>query len=89
MAFTCGFKSSRLFSRNLYIWDYLVKIKDEFEMYLAEFSSSTSDSSFDDVQNMNATIWRCYCHLMNEISNVTKALGKDEKFQLFVCLSLR
>lgn len=34
-------------------------------------------------------IWRCYIHLMDEISNVTQSLGKDGKFQLFICLSLR
>ena len=35
------------------------------------------------------TIWRAYCHLMDEINNVTQTMGKDGKFQLFVCLSLR
>lgn len=34
-------------------------------------------------------IWRCYNHLMDEINNVTTTLGKDGKFQLFICLSLR
>lgn len=36
-----------------------------------------------------AAIWRCYVHLMNEIQAVTQTLGKDGKFQLFICLSLR
>lgn len=36
-----------------------------------------------------SSIWRCYTHLMDEISNVTQTLGKDGKFQLFLCLSLR
>ncbi|KOB77817.1 RAB6IP1-like protein [Operophtera brumata] len=34
-------------------------------------------------------IWRCYCHLMDEINSVGRTLGKDGKFQLFICLSLR
>lgn len=34
-------------------------------------------------------IWRCYIHLMDEINNVSQSLGKDGKFQLFICLSLR
>uniref|UniRef100_A0A336KT57 CSON010862 protein n=1 Tax=Culicoides sonorensis TaxID=179676 RepID=A0A336KT57_CULSO len=90
MAFLCGFKSSRLFSRNLYIWDYLVKVKEQFESHLNEFDSGTSsESSYDEVQIVNATMWRVYCHLMNEINSVTQTLGKDGKFQLFVCLSLR
>lgn len=91
MAFLCGFKSSRLFSKNLYIWDYLVKVKEQFELHLNEFDSGTSSSetSYDEVQIVNATMWRVYCHLMNEINSVTQTLGKDGKFQLFVCLSLR
>lgn len=36
-----------------------------------------------------SAIWRCYVHLMDEINNVTQTLGKDGKFQLFICLSLR
>lgn len=36
-----------------------------------------------------AAIWRCYVHLMDEIQAVTQTLGKDGKFQLFICLSLR
>lgn len=34
-------------------------------------------------------IWRCYIHLMDEINNVSQSLGKDGKFQLLICLSLR
>lgn len=34
-------------------------------------------------------IWRCYCHLADEVGAVGRALGKDGKFQLFICLSLR
>lgn len=91
MAFLCGFKSSRIFSKNLYIWDYLVKVKEQFELHLNEFDSGTSSSetSYDEVQIVNATMWRVYCHLMSEINSVTQTLGKDGKFQLFVCLSLR
>lgn len=34
-------------------------------------------------------VWRSYIHLMDEIKNVNESLGKDGKFQLFICLSLR
>lgn len=68
-----------------------MKVKDQFESQLVDLNSGSSsgETSYDDVQNVNATIWRCYCHLMNEINNVTQTMGKDGKFQLFVCLSLR
>ncbi|XP_077285718.1 DENN domain containing pinstripe [Arctopsyche grandis] len=100
-AFLCGFKSNRLFGRNLFIWDYFVRVKEVFEQNLTEEcldSSSESSSGVYSYHSSNAstnrsqehtTIWRCYCHLMDEINNAGHALGKDGKFQLFICLSLR
>lgn len=131
-ALLCGFKSQRLFGRNLYIWDYLgelvsgdsfrfnsqlrivagaVKVKEHFDVYLSEEDSdarpggSTSSASCSPpspespygsnsaanpaVRQELTAIWRCYVHLMDEIHLVTQTLGKDGKFQLFICLSLR
>ncbi|XP_059607628.1 DENN domain-containing protein 5B isoform X1 [Phlebotomus argentipes] len=112
-AFLFGFRSTRLFGRNLYIWDYFVRVKEQFEVNLVEesvemvrgggsvqnspptnSSGSSPESSFGTPSTPAsrqefATIWRCYCHLMDEINNVTQSLGKDGKFQLFICLSLR
>lgn len=34
-------------------------------------------------------ILRCYCHLIDQINTFSQTLGKDGKFQLFVCLSAR
>lgn len=58
--------------------------------------SSSPESPHGPAQQMTlaarqelATIWRCYIHLMDEINNVNQSLGKDGKFQLFICLSLR
>lgn len=48
-------------------------------------SSNTTPAARQEI----AAIWRCYVHLMDEINNVTHTLGKDGKFQLFICLSLR
>uniref|UniRef100_A0A0A9WD06 DENN domain-containing protein 5B n=2 Tax=Lygus hesperus TaxID=30085 RepID=A0A0A9WD06_LYGHE len=72
LAFLYGFKSTRLFGRNLYIWDYIVKVKDEME-YL-----SREDDTI-----------RYYCNLVDAISHSGQSLGKDGKFQVFVCLSVR
>lgn len=100
-AFLCGFRSSRLFGKNLYIWDFFVKIKEQFELNLIEDSVNTvrGSSNIPNESTHNgaspvakqelAGIWRCYCHLMAEINNVSQSLGKDGKFQLFVCISLR
>ncbi|XP_055601274.1 DENN domain-containing protein 5B isoform X2 [Uranotaenia lowii] len=114
-AFLCGFRSQRLFGRNLYLWDYFVRVKEQFEQSLVEESVDmvrgggsvcnsppTSGSSPESPpQTTSATnqtpvvrqelsaVWRCYCHLMDEINNVKQTLGKDGRFQLFICLSLR
>lgn len=48
-----------------------------------------SSNATPGVRQETAAIWRCYVHLMDEINNVTHTLGKDGKFQLFICLSLR
>lgn len=96
--FLCGFRSARLFGKNLYIWDYFLKVKEQFELSLAEELAGTSESGMSPNQQQYMTpsarqelmtIWRGYCHLLDEINNVTQTMGKDGKFQLFVCLSLR
>ncbi|XP_058055954.1 DENN domain-containing protein 5A [Anopheles bellator] len=127
-AFLCGFRSSRLFGRNLYLWDYFVRVKEQFEICLVEESVETvrggggaggastsgspptsgsspesppqlpptgvgaalSVSSLSPVARQElSAVWHCYCHLMDEINNVKQTLGKDGRFQLFICLSLR
>lgn len=124
--FLCGFRSTRFFGKNLYIWDYfcklnsyiffgttllnifyLAKIKEQFEQYLQhehqqqlhqqlDDSASSMDSSFSDGSGANSlqrrelsAIWRYYVHLMDEINAAGCQLGKDGKFQLLICLSLR
>lgn len=76
-----------------------VKVKEQFELNLVEETLSTENSSPESphspaqmtpaVRQELTAIWRCYNHLMDEINNVTQSLGKDGKFQLFICLSLR
>ncbi|XP_049864850.1 DENN domain-containing protein 5A isoform X2 [Pectinophora gossypiella] len=93
-AFLCGFKSARLFGKNLFIWDYFARVKDEFKMSLCDEPNAQTNKSCGVAYNCrqdqeHRAIWRCYCHLMDEINSVGRTLGKDGKFQLFICLSLR
>lgn len=80
----------------------IVKVKEQFDINIAEESvdmvrggadiTSPASSSIPITPAYRqelAGIWRCYVHLMDEINNVTQTLGKDGKFQLFICLSLR
>ncbi|XP_030385516.1 DENN domain-containing protein 5B [Scaptodrosophila lebanonensis] len=96
--FLCGFRSARFFGRNLYIWDYFTKIKELFEQNLQlelEDSASSMDSSFSNGSGNSlqrreiSSIWRLYVQLMDEINGTASTLGKDGKFQLLICLSLR
>lgn len=76
-------------------------MKEQFELNLVEDAiSPLTDNSSPESPHSPAqmtlaarqeliAIWRCYNHLMDEINNVTQSLGKDGKFQLFICLSLR
>lgn len=113
-AFLCGFRSQRLFGRNLYLWDYFIRVKEQFEASLLEEtvemvrgggsasnSPPNSGSSPESPPQASTTplppvakqellaVWRCYCHLMDEINNVKQTLGKDGRFQMFICLSIR
>ncbi|XP_068627533.1 DENN domain-containing protein 5A isoform X3 [Battus philenor] len=93
-AFLCGFKSARLFGKNLFIWDYFARVKDEFKLSLCDETNAQTNKGCGVAYNCrqdqeHRAIWRCYCHLMDEINSVGRTLGKDGKFQLFICLSLR
>lgn len=77
-----------------------MKVKEQFELNLSGTdiwpATNTSLDSENSPSQMNPatrqeliTVWRSYIHLMKNINDVNESLGKDGKFQLFVCLSLR
>ncbi|KAK9870276.1 hypothetical protein WA026_006363 [Henosepilachna vigintioctopunctata] len=87
--FLLGFKSSKLFMGKHYLWDFLVWVKEEFEVSLLEEGTGSRSASLERNHQKTVAVWRCYCHLVDEIMCSSKALGKDGKFQLFICLSVR
>ncbi|KAF5302317.1 hypothetical protein FQA39_LY10356 [Lamprigera yunnana] len=89
LVFLLGFKSARLFARNHYLWDYFVRVKEQFEVDLLERGSGNRTSSLECNHQETIAVWRCYCHLVDEIHGASQALGKDGKLQLFICLSVR
>ncbi|XP_076249872.1 DENN domain containing pinstripe isoform X2 [Calliopsis andreniformis] len=93
--FLFGFKNQRIFGKNFYVWDYLLRVKENFEMSLLEQMNEYSqrlnrDRRARTENNLKrfATL-RCYCHLIDQINMFSQTLGKDGKFQLFVCLAAR
>ncbi|XP_028143559.1 DENN domain-containing protein 5B [Diabrotica virgifera virgifera] len=87
--FLLGFKSARLFMGKHYLWDYFVRVKEQFEMELLEEVSGNRTHSLERNHQETVAVWRCYCHLIEEINQTSKTLGKDGKFQQFICLSVR
>nr|CAD7462416.1 unnamed protein product [Timema tahoe] len=87
----CGFKSARLFGRNLYLWDYFVRVKEQFEAALLEDIDKCEclGQSPTDKEMEQGAVLQCFCHLVEQICTSSHSLGKDGKFQLFVCLCAR
>ncbi|XP_043268202.1 DENN domain-containing protein 5B isoform X2 [Venturia canescens] len=92
--FLYGFKNQRIFGRNFYVWDFFLRVKENFEMSLLEEMDGYSQRLSRDRRthaesNQRFTILRCYCHLIDQINTFSQTLGKDGKFQLFICLAAR
>ncbi|XP_018361054.1 PREDICTED: DENN domain-containing protein 5A-like isoform X2 [Trachymyrmex cornetzi] len=92
--FLFGFKNQRIFGRNFYVWDYLLRIKENFEISLLEEMDEYSqrlnrDRRVYTASSQRFTILRCYCHLIDQINMFSQTLGKDGEFQLFICLAAR
>ncbi|XP_061780540.1 DENN domain-containing protein 5B-like [Nerophis lumbriciformis] len=77
-----GFKSSRLFQRNVFVWDFVEK---------AVVSLETADQNGDLAGSMLRKEPPCdlLCHYVNCINASPRNIGKEGKFQLLVCLGVR
>lgn len=77
--FQCGFRSSRLFRNNFFIWDILEK----GHQYL-----SSVEEDLDQAEHLKRAR-KTYCTVITRINNASHTIGKDGKFQSFVCLGAR
>ncbi|KAF4523620.1 hypothetical protein B566_EDAN010129 [Ephemera danica] len=84
-AFLLGFKSTRLFGKNLYLWDFFARVRDQFDITLADDLGVNLDAE----QESACAVMRMYCRLVESIDTLSHTLGKDGKFQLLVCLAAR
>jgi hypothetical protein len=84
-----------LLSVNIYNpYSIAVRVKENFEISLLEEMDEYSQRLNRDRRvyaqsNQRFTILRCYCHLIDQINMFSQTLGKDGKFQLFICLAAR
>lgn len=72
----------------------VVRVKENFEISLLEemdeYSQRLSRNRRAHAESSQRfTILRCYCHLIDQINMFSQTLGKDGKFQLFICLAAR
>ncbi|KAM9854923.1 DENN domain-containing protein 5B-like [Aulostomus maculatus] len=77
-----GFKSKGLFQRNVFVWDFVEK---------AVVSMETADQ-MGDLNGLTLTKGPpcdSLCHYVNSINGSPRNIGKEGKFQLFVCLGIR
>uniref|UniRef100_A0A5F9C307 DENN domain containing 5B n=1 Tax=Oryctolagus cuniculus TaxID=9986 RepID=A0A5F9C307_RABIT len=77
-----GFKSARIFHKNVFIWDFIEKAVAYFET-----TDQILDSE-DDVLTQNSSC-RTFCHYVTAINTAPRSIGKDGKFQILVCLGTR
>uniref|UniRef100_A0A3Q3X565 DENN domain containing 5B n=1 Tax=Mola mola TaxID=94237 RepID=A0A3Q3X565_MOLML len=77
-----GFKSKSLFQRNAFVWDFVEK---------AVVSMETGDQMGDLHGSTLTKGPPCdlLCHYVNAINASPRNIGKEGKFQLFVCLGIR
>ncbi|CAB4025560.1 DENN domain-containing 5B-like [Paramuricea clavata] len=76
--FQCGFKSSRLFQKNFFIWDFIEKVY----LYL-----NSEEGSFILTDQRRAKL--SFCSVVQKINDASQTVGKDGKFQTFICLGAR
>ncbi|KAK1168846.1 DENN domain-containing protein 5B-like isoform X3 [Acipenser oxyrinchus oxyrinchus] len=77
-----GFKSSRIFQKNVFVWDFIEKAVAYFEM---------TDQIGDTEEEMESfrSMCKVFCHYANAINVTPRNIGKDGKFQFLVCLGAR
>ncbi|XP_066490640.1 DENN domain-containing protein 5B isoform X1 [Tiliqua scincoides] len=77
-----GFKSARIFHKNVFIWDFIEKVLAYFE---------TTDQAGDNEEDVLLQKSSCntFCRYVNAINTAPRNMGKDGKFQILVCLGTR
>ncbi|XP_075796702.1 DENN domain-containing protein 5B isoform X3 [Pelodiscus sinensis] len=77
-----GFKSARIFHKNIFIWDFIEKAVAYFE---------TTDQFGDNEEDvlLQRSSCKTFCHYVNAVSSAPRNIGKDGKFQILVCLGTR
>ncbi|XP_075870924.1 DENN domain-containing protein 5B-like isoform X2 [Nelusetta ayraudi] len=77
-----GIKSSRLFQRNVFVWDFVEKVVESIE-------TADQTGELHCPALTKSPPCELMCHYVNAINASPRNIGKEGKFQLFVCLGIR
>ncbi|XP_060101704.1 DENN domain-containing protein 5B isoform X3 [Heteronotia binoei] len=77
-----GFKSARIFHKNVFIWDFIEKAVAYFET-----TDQVGDSEEDVL--LQKSSYTTFCRYVNAINTAPRNIGKDGKFQILICLGTR
>ncbi|XP_039997339.1 DENN domain-containing protein 5B isoform X2 [Xiphias gladius] len=77
-----GFKSSRLFQKTMFVWDFV-------ERAVAYMESADQMGDLQETAEPLGMTCQSLCHYINSINSTPRNIGKDGKFQLLVCLGAR
>ncbi|XP_028909313.1 DENN domain-containing protein 5B isoform X2 [Ornithorhynchus anatinus] len=77
-----GFRSTRIFHKNVFIWDFIEKAVAYFET-----TDQTGDNEDDALIQKSSC--KTFCHYVNAINTAPRNIGKDGKFQILICLGTR
>ncbi|XP_074682332.1 DENN domain-containing protein 5B isoform X1 [Strix aluco] len=77
-----GFKSARIFHKNVFIWDFIEKA-------VAYFETTDQIGDNEEALLLQRSSCKTFCHYVNAINTAPRNIGKDGKFQILVCLGTR
>lgn len=59
------------------------------ERVKVSFETIMEDSPSNSIPDVAKAGYWLYCNLLNKINNASQTVGKDGKFQIFVCAGIR
>jgi len=81
--FQCGFKSARLFRNRFFVWDFLEKVQAYYDSLLL------NDGDKYPLSAEAKMAMKSFSHVINRINQASESIGKDGKFQIFICIGVR
>ncbi|WAR09196.1 LOW QUALITY PROTEIN: DEN5A-like protein, partial [Mya arenaria] len=82
LIFLYGFRSSRLFRNKFYTWDYLERVRSHLEPSMSREGGRRRKEA-------EVALFWALSSLLSKINEDAESVGKDGKFQIFVCVGIR